>query len=96
MRGGRLRAGRAFHLRQRKCETGRFKIGKVKRKADLGDNYFCYYCEGDTAACTPVNCMHKLANSHCVKAGSLGGSEPYEQDRYDAVFGVPVDEALVD
>lgn len=48
------------------------EIGKVKRKNNTGDGYFCYYSLGDTAANTPVRCMYKLANAYVLKTG-LGG-----------------------
>lgn len=78
MKGDTFEPGELFIYVNGNAETGRFEIGKVKRKADHGDRYFCYYSEGDTAACTPVNCMHKLVNRYCVKANSLGGWGPYE------------------
>lgn len=40
----------------------RWELGMVKRKAEDG-KYFCWYSRGDTAACTPVECMHKLINA---------------------------------
>lgn len=49
----------------------RWELGQVKSKA-RDDAYFCWYSTGDTAACTPVSCMHKLANagwSHVERSG---------------------------
>lgn len=40
----------------------KWELGQVKAKA-RDDAYFCWYSTGDTAACTPVRCMHKLANA---------------------------------
>lgn len=40
----------------------RWELGQVKRSAG-DDTYFCYYSMGDTAACTHVDNMHKLANA---------------------------------
>ena len=48
------------------------EIGKVKRKNNTGDGYFCYYHEGDTAADTPLECMYKLVNNYTIKATTLG------------------------
>ncbi len=33
----------------------RAELGKVKRKNNNGDSYFCYYSSGETAAKTPVD-----------------------------------------
>ena len=41
----------------------RWELGVVKRENNSGDGYFCWYHRGDTAANTPVRCMHKLANA---------------------------------
>lgn len=51
-----------------------WELGQVKRVAIEGESYFCRYSTGDTAARTPVECMHKLENagwSHaeCVTLG---------------------------
>jgi len=40
----------------------RWELGQVKARA-RDDAYFCLYSTGDTAACTPVANMHKLANA---------------------------------
>ena len=40
----------------------RWELGVVKRKVN-SDTYACWYSTGDTAARTPVTCMHKLANA---------------------------------
>jgi len=40
----------------------RWELGQVKSKA-RDDAYYCWYSTGDTAACTPVANMHKLANA---------------------------------
>jgi hypothetical protein len=40
----------------------RWELGTVRSKA-RDDAYFCLYGTGDTAACTPARCMHKLANA---------------------------------
>ena len=52
----------------------RFEIGKIKRVTNNGA--FVYYHEGDTAAETPFDCMHKLENGFTVKETSLGGAVP--------------------
>lgn len=41
----------------------RWELGMVKRPNNTGDGYFCWYSCGDTAANTPLWCMHKLANA---------------------------------
>ena len=41
----------------------RLELGMVKRPAEDGSGYFCWYSRGDTAALTPVSRMHKLANA---------------------------------
>lgn len=49
----------------------RWELGQVKAKARDGA-YYCWYSTGDTAACTPVDKMHKLANagwSHVERGG---------------------------
>lgn len=40
----------------------RWELGQVKRKVN-DSTYACYYSTGDTAARTPVDHMHKLANA---------------------------------
>lgn len=60
------------------ADSGRFEIGKVKRKVVNRNAYYCWYHEGDTAACTPAECMHKLENSYVIKENSLGGSNVEE------------------
>lgn len=49
----------------------RYEIGKIKRIVPGGA--FVWYHEGDTAAKTPFDCMHKLANGYTIKKTSLGG-----------------------
>jgi len=41
----------------------RWELGQVKRPNNDETGYFCWYSTGDTAANTPVECMHKLANA---------------------------------
>lgn len=50
----------------------RYELGKIKRITD--DGAFVYYHEGDTAAKTPFNCMHKLVNEYVIGETSLGGT----------------------
>lgn len=50
----------------------RYEIGKIKRIVDNGA--FVYYSSGETAAKTPFDLMHSLANAHCIGETSLGGS----------------------
>lgn len=49
----------------------RYEIGKIKRITH--DGAFVWYHEGDTAAKTPFDCMHKLTNAFVVKETTLGG-----------------------
>lgn len=49
----------------------RFEIGKIKRITE--DGAFVWYHEGDTAAKTPFDCMHKLINAYVILKESLGG-----------------------
>ena len=49
----------------------RWELGMVKRPNNTGDGYFCWYSTGDTAANTPVDHMHKLANHGFTKMEGL-------------------------
>lgn len=49
----------------------RFELGRIKRVDKNGA--FVFYSEGDTAAKTPFDCMHKLTNAYVIKQTSLGG-----------------------
>jgi hypothetical protein len=51
----------------------RYEVGKVKKENYTGDGYFCWYNTGETAANTPVDCMHKITNLYALN--NLGGSE---------------------
>lgn len=48
-----------------------YELGKIKRVVE--DGAFVYYHEGDTAAKTPFDCMHKLINGFVIKETTLGG-----------------------
>ena len=48
----------------------RFEIGKIKRITE--DGAFVWYHEGETAAKTPFDCMHKLVNAYTILDDSLG------------------------
>ncbi len=54
-----------------------YEIGKIKRLTPTGA--FVWYSEGDTAAKTPFECMHKLINSFVIKESTLGDSEAKNQ-----------------
>lgn len=56
----------------------RFEIGKIKRITE--DGAFVWYHEGETAAKTPFDCMHKLANGYVIEQESLGGEEGRRYD----------------
>lgn len=49
----------------------RYEIGLIKRITD--DGAFVWYHEGDTAAKTSFEDMHKIVNAHTIKETSLGG-----------------------
>lgn len=48
-----------------------YEVGKIKRLTETGA--FVWYSEGDTAAKTPYDCMHKITNGYTIKATALGG-----------------------
>ncbi len=48
-----------------------YEIGRIKKLFD--DHAFVCYHEGETAANTPYDCMHKLLNRYVIKETSLGG-----------------------
>ena len=50
----------------------RYEIGKIKRIVD--DGAFVWYHDGDTAAKTPFERMHKIANEYVIGETSLGGA----------------------
>jgi hypothetical protein len=50
----------------------RYEIGKIKRI--VGDGAFVWYHDGDTAAKTPFDCMHKITNDYVIGETSLGGT----------------------
>lgn len=50
----------------------RYEIGKIKRIVD--DGAFVWYHSGETAAKTPFERMHKIANEHVIGETSLGGA----------------------
>ena len=49
----------------------RFEIGRIKSFSKNGA--FICYSEGETAANTPFDLIHKLINGFTIKATSLGG-----------------------
>ena len=55
-----------------------FEIGKIKRITE--DGAFVWYHEGETAAKTPFDCMHKLVNGYVIEQESLGGEEGRRYD----------------
>ena len=60
------------------CNGDRWELGQVKSPNNTGDGYFCWYSTGDTAANTPVEHMHKLANagwSHVERACVVESTE---------------------
>lgn len=49
----------------------RFEIGRIKSFSKNGA-FVCYH-EGETAANTPYDLMHKLINAFTIKETTLGG-----------------------
>lgn len=47
-----------------------YEIGRIKRLCK--DGAFVFYNEGEIAAKTPYDCMHKLLNRYVIKETSLG------------------------
>lgn len=54
-----------------------YQIGKIKRLTPTGA--FVWYSEGDTAAKTPYECLHKITNAHTIKDTALGGGDGRRQ-----------------
>ncbi len=52
----------------------RYEIGRIRRLCEDGSGAFVCYHEGDTAAKTPYDCMHKLVNGYCITDTTLGGA----------------------
>ena len=50
----------------------RYEIGKIKRITP--DGAFVWYHDGDTAAKTSFEQMHKIANEYVIGETSLGGA----------------------
>lgn len=50
----------------------RYELGRIKRLCDCESAFVCYH-EGETAAKTPYDCMHKLVNEFTIKNTTLGG-----------------------
>lgn len=48
-----------------------YEIGKIKRLTPTGA--FIWYSEGDTAAKTPYEAIHKIVNAYAIKETTLGG-----------------------
>jgi hypothetical protein len=49
-----------------------YEIGRIKSLTENGA-FVCYH-EGETAAKTPYDCMHKIMNGYTIKSTFLGGS----------------------
>lgn len=50
----------------------RYELGRITSLTESGA-FVCYH-EGETAAKTPYDTMHKLINAYTIKRSSLGGS----------------------
>ena len=55
----------------------RYEIGKIKRLTETGA--FVWYSEGDTAAKTPYEAMHKIIHGFANKETTLGGDDGRRQ-----------------
>lgn len=49
----------------------KYELGRITRLRE--DGAFVCYHEGETAAKTPYDCMHKLVNAYAIKETMLGG-----------------------
>ena len=50
-----------------------YEIGKIKTLTPSGA--FVWYSEGETAAKTPYEAMHKITNGFAIKETTLGGDD---------------------
>ena len=50
-----------------------YEIGKIKQLTTGGA--FVWYSEGETAAKTPYEAMHKIANGYAIRETALGGND---------------------
>lgn len=53
------------------CNGPKYEIGRIANLHD--DGAFVCYHEGETAAKTPYDLMHKIVNGFAIKETSLGG-----------------------
>lgn len=67
----------------------KFELGRITSIRD--DGAFVCYHEGETAAKTPFDCMHKLMNQHVINITSLGGNrfDSYNSDVCSACHNNP-------
>lgn len=49
----------------------KYELGRIVSLRE--DGAFVCYSEGDTAAKTPFDCMHKLVNAYTIRDTFLGG-----------------------
>ena len=54
-----------------------YELGKIKRLCP--DGAFVWYHDGETAAKTPYDCIHKLINRRCIVMTTLGGTNGLER-----------------
>ena len=57
----------------------KFELGRITSLRE--DGAFVCYHEGETAAKTPYDHMHKLINAYTIKDTSLGGGR-FREDEY--------------
>lgn len=67
----------------------RYEIGKIKRVTE--DGAFVWYHTGETAAKTPFDAMHKIANAYAITETELGGMDAKRNaDREILIHGAMV------
>lgn len=59
----------------------RYELGRIKRLTE-GGAFICYH-EGETAAKTPFDLMHKLINGFTIKDTTIGGETFKESEDKD-------------
>jgi len=69
----------------------RYELGRIKRLTEDGA-FICYH-EGETAAKTPYDLMHKLVNGFAIKDTTIGGEVFKEsEDKKKKTYGDIYDE----
>ena len=71
----------------------RYELGRIKRLTEDGA-FICYH-EGETAAKTPYDLIHKLVNGFTIKETTIGGETFKESDDYKERFKAEYDQVEV-